>query len=420
MMAPTNLRPPMQRRPELLIAAALFGANTFAQQARYEAPMPPVSRSGLHAIYLSAELLGASREDLADIRLLDSTGSQVPYVLRDVARAHGSERFVAYNLLRNEVMERRTEVEVEPPAGLDMDELHVLIKPIDAEKRVRITGSDDGDAWYMVKDEHVAPQGARGDPPHQVLILRIPRSDYRYLRLTLNDSLTAPMKVLGVGRYLPERAPDPMHAAPIDLPFARMDSASRTVLRITLPHALLVERLTIEAEDTVPFLRHITLGRWRGASANSSSQHGAHSRPEQLGSYTFFQGTGASFDTDPVRIDTFELLIDNGDDRPLRIRAIKAQCRQRVLLARLEAGMDYRLTTGDPRTGPARYDMAHFAAELPDPVDTLSPGPLRTIPAQNSAAPWFDPSAWWVWLAIASLTAGMALLAVRLLRAESK
>ncbi|MCB9182406.1 MAG: hypothetical protein H6591_00700 [Flavobacteriales bacterium] len=407
----------MRRSPELLALMVFAAVPAFAQHPRWSAQLPPASRNGLHAIVLDPDLQGAARADLGDIRLLDSAGAQVPYVLRTAQRPQGPERFEAFDLLRNEVLGHRTEVEIERPADQLIDELHVWIKPIQAEKRVRITGSDDRDSWYMVKDEHLALQGARGDPPHQVLLLRIPRSDYRYLRLTFNDSITAPMNVLGVGRFVPAGSPQPVYAAAQQLPFSRSDSARHTVLRFALPRSLLVERMTIETEDTLPFLRQVQLVR-RHTVAAASSRHGNQSRIEHLGTYTIEPGNGARFETRAERLDTFELWIDNGDDRPLCIGAVNAQCQERLLLARLDAGVAYRLNVGDAGLEPPRYDMEAFAADLPVPIDTLATGPLKAMALPESAGPSINPSAWWVWAGIIALMAGMAWIAVRLLRTE--
>ena len=406
----------MLRKRDLTIFPLLCAGTLLAQQAKWSASVPMARASGLQAIRLSPELLGAARADLGDIRLLDSAGTEVPYVIRESMRSSGPEHFVAYGMLRNAVLKHSTEVEIERPADEMLEELHVWIKPIDAEKRVRITGSDDRQAWYMVKDDHVALQGARGDPPHQVLQLRIPRSDYRFLRLTLNDSLTAPMKVLGVGRFVPERAPEGVRTAPVSLPFTRTDSAKRTVLRFALPHALLVERLTIAVEDSLPFMRQVELGVWRSSTVNERKHARQQRWLEQMGSFMIRQGEGASFSLMPARLDTFELRIDNGDDRPLRIRAVMAQCQERVLLARLGAGMSYRLTAGDEQRMPPQYDMAHFADDLPMPLDTLLHGALVGTAETVPEGPAFDPAEGWIWAAIIALVLGMGWMAVRMLR----
>jgi len=139
---------------------------------------------------------------------------------------------------------------------------------------------------------------------------------------------------------------------------------------------------------------------------------------EQMGSFMIRHGEGASFSLMPSRLDTFELRIDNGDDKPLRISSVKAQCRERVLLARLEPGMAYRLMVGNEQLAPPRYDMAHFANDLPSPLSTLNHGALELLPKPEAAKPRFDPSSMWVWAAIVALILGMGWMAMRMLRKQ--
>ncbi len=406
----------MRRRIELLLVGVMIARAALAQP-QWRAAVPSVDRSGLHAIVLAPELIGLSRTDLGDLRLVDSTGNDVPFVLRRSSAGPVHSRFVPYTLLRNEVLPKSTVVELERPADRQLDELHIWIRPVDVKKHVRITGSDDRERWYMVKDEHVVTQGARGDPPHQVLLVDLPRSDYRFFRIALNDSLTDPMQILGVGHFAEEAARAQYTATAIK--WEQHDSASFTHLRITAPHPLPVERIVYAVQDTVPFHRtgHMHVVR------TLLQRNGRRERPERiketLATFTLTSDDDFAIDLPGTREDTFELTIDNGDDRPLRFTAVQVFNTQQVLLAYLEPGMRYSLTTGDATLSPPDFDMAHFAEELPPPVDTLSTGSLEPLPQKARTQPLFDPSKWWIWAIIVALMAGMGLMAVRMLRKEA-
>ena len=405
----------MRRRIEILIGGALV-AHAALAQPQWRAAVPAVERSGSHAIVLAPELIGLSRTDLGDLRLLDSTGHDVPFVLQRSSAGPMRSRFVPYTLLRNEVLPKSTVVELERPADRQLDELHIWIRPVDVEKHVRITGSDDRERWYMVKDEHVVTQGARGDPPHQVLLVQLPRSDYRFFRIALNDSLTDPMQVLGVGHFAEETIRARYTAAVMK--WEQHDSASTTRLRITAPHPVPVERVVCTVQDTMPFHRpgHMQVLR------TLLRRNGRRERPERinetLASFTFTSNGDFAIDLPGTREDTFDLMIDNGDNRPLHFTAVQVFNTEQMLLANLEPGMTYSLTTGDASLSTPDFDMAHFADELPTPVDTLNMGLLEPLPQKATAPPLFDPSKWWVWAIIIGLMVGMGLMAVRMLRKE--
>ncbi len=406
----------MRSRTELWLIGCLFASNLHAQSPRWSASVPEVKEAGVYAITLSPELLGGSRADLGDIRLIDAAGANVPYVQRDVFGPSVTGQFLPFELVRNEVLKHSTVIELERPADEVLDELQIWIRPSDTEKGVRITGSDDRSNWYMVKDEHLVAQGSRGDPPHQVLSVRLPRSDYRYLRLSLNDSLTAPMKVLGVGRFSSGHSAGRqfVEAGPVE--FTRTDSAGETRLLVMLPASLLAERIAFRVADTVAFRRDVRIE----VQKQGTMRKGRHTVPTSW-KQVLARGTIASdralyIDLPATQLDTFRIVVSNGDDRPLQFTDLHVLAVKRVLLARLEPGVQYRLATGDPALSPPRYDMAHFAEDLPTPLDTLRHAAPVDAFTSAEAGPLFDPAQVWVWVAILALLVLMGWMAARMLR----
>lgn len=407
----------MFRPRDLLLAGVLIAQTAIAQGPTWTAPLPAVTRSGVYAVMLGPEWMGLSRMDLGDIRLLDSTGMEVPYLLREQALTRASA-FVPFPLLRNEVMPKATVIELERPADRQVQDLEIWVRPADVKKSVRITGSDERSHWYMVKDEQVVAQGARGDPPHQVLSVQVPRSDYRYYRITLNDSLTPPMRVLGVGRFKDE-APVRRFAPSIPLQLSQKDTARTTTVHVTSPNALGFDRLRFAVSDTITFHRKGELRVWHSRVMEEGRRKRTVRASETVATFTIASDLAPVIDLPTTRADTFDLVIFNGDDRPLHFTRLEALASEHLLIAKLEPGMPYRLTTGDAERLAPQYDIAHFAKELEAPLDTLSPGAPTAIPAQVAAGPGFDPSKWWVWAAIIVLMAGMGWMAVRMLKKEA-
>ena len=388
-----------------------------AQAQQWQAELPVIVRSGLHAIILGPELVGVSRADIGDLRLVDSTGKDVPYVLRLAEAGPLKSRFVPYDLVRNEVLPKSTVVEIARPQDQQIDELHLWIRPVEVRKQVRITGSDNGTEWFMVKDDHVVPQGARGDPPHQVLLVAVPRSDYRYLRITLNDSLTAPIQILGVGRFVEQALPARYTEATIN--WQQRDSAGTTTLHVSADRPILVERISYAVRDTLPFHRS---GQMRAVHTTEIRDRRKLRTVEQEMTLAYFT---LAYDLDPImtvpgsREKEFDLRIDNRDDRPLRFSELKVYQVERTILANLEPGIRYHLTTGDPELHAPEFDIVHFQKELPAPIATLDHGALQPRSKDKDKGPAFDPAKWWIWVIILALMVGMGLMAVKMLRKES-
>jgi hypothetical protein len=402
----------MRLRFELILA--LVGPVAFAQGPQWQAAVAPAQQSGLHAIVLSPELVGLGQVGGRDLRLVDSTGQEVPYEVRIAKAGPVQMRFVAYPLLRNEALSNRTEVEFERPADHQPDELHIWIRPVEARKKVRITASDDRVNWYMLKDEHVVAQGARGDPPHQVLDLRIPRSDYRFYRITLNDSLTPPMQILGVGRFAESALAARYTEATVE--WSQQDTASRTLLQVRSTHPVPVERITYAVADTLPYQRSGEFVITRNITTRKGRKETTLDRSEAIDAFTMGSSLVREMLFPGTHEDRFELVVRNGDDRPLRFTDLHVYQFERVLLTHLEKGMSYRFTTGDGNEHAPDYDLSRFGNALP--MDTLAHAAVTAIlkPAENDPA--FDPSQWWIWAVIVALMAGMGWMALRMLRRE--
>ena len=310
-----------------------------------------------------------------------------------------------------------TVIELERPADREIQDLEIWVRPADVQKAVRITGSDDRSHWYMVKDEQVVAQGARGDPPHQVLSINVPRSDYRYYRITLNDSLTPPMRVLGVGRFA-DKAPVRRFAPSVPLAFTQKDTARISIMHVAIPHPMAIDRLRFAVSDTSTFHRTGELRAWYSHVTQEKRRTRTMRYAETIATFTIASDLAPVIDLPTTRADTFELVINNGDDRPLHFTRLEALVAEHLLVARLDQGMSYHLTTGDAERLAPQYDLAHFAKGLEAPLDTLSPGAPVLLPAKVAAMPGFDPSKWWVWAAIIVLMAGMGWMALRMLKKE--
>ena len=112
-------------------------------------------------------------------------------------------------------------------------------------------------------------------------------------------------------------------------------------------------------------------------------------------------------------------IITNGNDRPLTFNGFAAWQLERRLVARLEKGVSYSITTGTPSISAPRYDMVHFRDSLPEHRPLLFAGALRSIeaPVPEGVA---TMSTAWVWVGIALLMALMAWSAWRMLRKKDE
>jgi hypothetical protein len=404
---------PMHRRINLLYA--LLGVlSASAQHPDWRTTIGPVERPGHYLILLSPEVVARSRPSMQDIRVLAPDSTLVPYLLRTEPERVSEARAVPFSVLRNERVGKRTVVEFEVPTGTLMDGFELGIRNAQVNKSARITGSDDRSHWYMVKDACVALSGigeARG-----LRWMELPLSDHRYYRIELNDSLTAPVQVLGAGHTVMARS-EGRYVKAGTVRWDRHEKKGRTVFRIYGDHPLLIDRIHYTTSDTMPFLRQAEVATvhrtWRTERRDRKVMR---TERETFSTCSLASYQRAVIDGPHVAVDTLYLEVRNGDDRPLAIASLEALHLQRSLIAPLSPGLTYTLATGDPQANAPQFDIAHFRDSLPTPIDTLTIAALTAIPAAVSAEKPFDLSKVWLWVAILLVGGLSAYGAVRALR----
>ena len=386
-------------------------------QPQWSAPLAPVDRDGYYTILLSPEVIGRSSEDLHDLRLLDSAGKEVAYLVEREPEMYERMWMRSYKLLRNERVRKTTIVEMEADSAATVDEIQVRVRNARIGKRARITGSDDRSDWYMIQDECLSV-GEGADATSVLRFVDLPLSDYRYYRIVLDDSLSAPVQVLDLGHSARVRSEG--RYVPIEgLSPARTEDRTTTRIALAGSFPFRADRIAFDIRSDAPYLRNGTFSQYRNDSAQGRLRKTYFRHEERLGSLTIAR-YGRGVVPGPGSItDTLWIAIDNGNDQPLDITSIRTFQLEERMIAKLNAGMRYTVTTADVKTNAPRYDITHFRDSLPPSIGVLNIPAMTPRPVTPEAGPSIAPSMKWVWAAIIGIGAIIALSAVRLLRKSS-
>lgn len=407
----------MGRRRALSSLIGAVAALLAHAQPEWSATLPPVVHDGYYSIVLSPEVTGRSREDLSDLRLLDPSGKEVAYLIEREPALYERAWMKSYKLLRNERVKRTTIIEMEADSLTTVDELLVRVRNARVSKRARITGSDDRTDWYMIQDDRLAV--GEGDGATSVLrFVDLPLSDYRYYRIALDDSLSAPVQVLDLGHSA--RARSEGRYTTIDgLSFTRTEDRSTTRIALNGRSPFSADRLVFDIRSDAPFQRQARFARHVRYTARENKREVTRTSEERLGDFTLTRSSRGTVQAPNGIVDTLFILIDNGNDRPLDISGIRAFQLEERMVAKLNAGLPYTITTANAKAKMPRYDIAHFRDSLPETLGTLDVPAMTARPVTPKAGPSFAPSMYWVWAAIIVIGAVIAFSAVRLLRGAS-
>ena len=341
-----------------------------------------VTAPGLMRVALPAETFDAAQASLADLRLLDPAGAEVPYLIerpRAMTRAlrpqEGWQVFLEAN---------RTRIEIDVKLSGRLTDVALETSAPEFLKAVSLTGTTNGVSRVLFTGLPLFRQSGGAAQ----LRLKLPDGAWTHLTLTLDDARSKPIPITGVVLHekdLPTPAPE-LIASTIS---ERIEGAGETRLTINLGAARVpLAGLRFHTDEPL-FTRRVNVltRQWENGEV----------RERLLGSGTIYrvavegQATAAQLDL-PLDLQSpgreLVLVIDNGDSPPLAIEAVEAIRRptQLVFLARQSGA--FQLFSGNPRATAPRYDVAALSSQLKSAnITLLQPGGLGANPDFRPSEP---------------------------------
>jgi hypothetical protein len=385
----------------VLAAALLSGADGSAApfsdwQFRQGLSVPG---PGLIKLSLPPGTIDAARPDLADLRLVDASGTAVPYW---VERAAATQRVVrSAKSFKVEMVRGSTVIILETGLTQPVAGVRLFTPSENFIKAVDMAGSADGTTWQALSSGQPIFQQPNGASQLRV---ELPARAWPFLRLTVDDRGAAPVPFTGA--EVEAATAEVTAAEAVNLQITeRVENPGETRLTVDLGAARLrLAEIEIDSPDPL-FRRQVTLAT-REAQENVIVE-------KPLASGTIYrvavpgQQSSARLSL-PLDLQTpsreLLLLIRNGDSPPLQIETVRAQRRPVYLLFLAPAGGRYELFTGNPLCAAPRYDLAGQGinskaaplahVELSTVESNPTYTPPKTLPQVSDTSIALDVSAW--------------------------
>jgi hypothetical protein len=399
-----------------------FTANLAAQLPeawwhwRYSAPIEtaPASIGRLVSVTIPSPVTTRSRRDWTDLRVIDSRGGEVPFVLHARLGGKSSNRRLVPLLEPSAVEGRYQQAVADTGSG---GAVHNSVKLGFETKQnllswVEIAVSGDLKDWRVVRDR--APiYVLRAEGMGENTDVSYPDSASRYVRIRILD---------GSGKYrlrsaeLGYQTDAIAERAPSGVALAASTSRSRQSVWTSDADASAFPVSRVEFQTTqTSFFRSATVEssddgeRWQPVTGGDILR-----QPDSAGERAWL-----ILDFPEEHARRWRITVNNRNDAPVAdLRPVLLTAPRRIVL-RQDSGESYRLLYGNPRAQAPRYDMGHLTdAKL---LETAEPA---TLGAENVNPAWVDPSPWterydavlWVGLVLAVVMLGV--VAVRTLRSS--
>jgi hypothetical protein len=255
---------------------------------------------------------------LADLRIFDAQGREVPYVLAHAARV---PEWVRASVLPQPVTKRTSGFEADLGSVRNVDMMRVDGLPSSFLKRAHLEGSGDRQRWTML-----AAEATMFDLPQeglQQLSLPFAAGPFRYLRMTWDDTNSARLPLpASVAARIALQPTVGRRTLSAPVPFERRPSEPRrSRYRLKLPAA----RLPVVAVMLEVGPGHV----FRPATISEARFANEHVSPIVLGRETLarVERDGVTATALRVRINQpheldLDLVIEDGDNPPLDLKSV--------------------------------------------------------------------------------------------------
>ncbi|MEW6082588.1 MAG: DUF3999 family protein [Bacillota bacterium] len=309
---------------------------------------------GVAGVYLPPEVYARSRPGLADLRVVDSSGRAVPFILSDRPAAVEREELPA-TMLDYSHGESTTVFlldlgpHVPPTNGLSIQTPESsFLYPVE------VRGSHDMVEWFLLGEGLIVD--FQGEVHFRSLEVRYPQSTYRYLRVTVTRDLQRPLPVTGASAFfVPERQGTPLEAVASEYAYESRDGLSTLI--IDLGYENLPSHHLVVSVAPGMFQRQVSV--W-GSNDREEWQH--------LAQGSFLSLVLADYRKELLEIDYtgahryLKMEIHDSDSPPLDIGGVDVRRYPGEVVFQAEPGKTYALYYGNPAAPQPTYDLETLAS----------------------------------------------------------
>jgi hypothetical protein len=338
-----------------------------------------VPAKGLVRVSVPATTLDAAQPGLEDLRIVDSTGNQVPYLIERMLP--DSESTIRPTEFRSTIENGATRLNLKTGTGAPISGVSLETPATQFMKAADVEGSSDGRTWTKL---------AGGDSLFQLpngatkLRVSVPEGAWQFLRITIDELGSPPVPFTGAQLHK-ARTNAPAEAVAVTIK-SRDESPGITRLALDLGAAnLTLGSLRIESNEPV-FTRPVTL------AVPEVSDDGIRERNinDAVIYRVSVKGKNEAHLEIPLelQIQTRELLvlIRNEDSPPISIDAVRADRRLVRLTFFANQPGQYSLLSGNAQSVAPRYDLSALSGKLKN-VAAIDVVPSALAPNPNYKPP---------------------------------
>jgi hypothetical protein len=404
-----------------ILLTAAFLAGPSIPYFKYQRPVQ-AQPGGQRYVAVDEQVWKNSRPDLGDLRLYNGP-QEVPYALL-LERGSRESDTKDVRVLQQSVVGGKTQFVIEMEGVAEYDHIDLRLATKNFVAHARVEGQEDlhGAQWALLAEQilyDLSKENLGGSS-----VLRLPLSTYKYLRVTV-DGPVKPADVLGAASEFrqenkavwrdvggaPTIAEMPASAGRGDYRVGRKG----TVLTFAVPEHVPVNRVTFDIDPAQPnFRRSVEVTDDKDAFVGSGEINRIH-----------MVRSGQKIDSDDHDVSfsavghkTIKIIIDNGDDPPLKLKSARLQQLEHRLYFEAPAAGLLMLYYGDEKLEPPVYDYAKLFLLAKDAAAAQlgGEGANAAYTGRPDERPWTEKHPAVLWIAIVAAVLILGAIALRSMR----
>ncbi|MFL6390362.1 MAG: DUF3999 family protein [Terriglobales bacterium] len=402
-----------------VLLAVVFLVGPSIPYFKYQRPVQ-TQPGGQRFLAVDEQTWKNARRDLGDLRLYNGQ-QEVPYALI-VERGSRENDSKEVSVLQQSLVGGQTQFLIDMTGVAEYDHIGLRLGTKNFVAHARVEGQEDmhGKDWALLGESilyDLSKENLGGNS-----VLRLPLSTYKYLRVTI-DGPVKPADIVGASSEFrqeqkavwrnvggaPTMAEMPMSAARSD-PSRRNGKA--TALTFAVPENVPVNRVTLDIDPAQPnFRRSVQVTDDKDDYIGSGEIDRVH-----------MVRSGQKIDTDDYDVSfstvghkTIKVIIDNGDDPPLKIKSARLQQVEHRLYFDAPASGALTLYYGDEKLDPPVYDYAKLFLLAKDaaPAQLGAEQANAAYKGRPDERPWTERHPAVLWIAIVAAVLVLSAIALR-------
>jgi len=318
--------------------------------------LAPVSKTGFYKLQIPPDIIGRSKSDLSDLRIMDENGKEIPYAHED---GPGGLQMVfeAFPIVKKGIQSDKKMHVVVSNTGLYINELVLEITNNEANRTLSINGSDDDGKWYVIKENIPAANYTATKKGSYELHINLPPSAPRFIDIICNEKELTPINIVRAGYYSSVTATalyDTVRAISI----AQKDSNKISYIAVQWDLPYPIDRINITASGSLLYRRPVLFGadvhKYFISSTDSNYWYPFHEKAKTI----------------PIKIF-------NNDNPALKIMGVKGILLQKFLYVQLAPSKKYTLFFGNEKLPAPVYDLDFFKPMIAAEATAISTGNIE-------------------------------------------